>query len=379
MLVNGRWDIASKIGDGGMGSVHLAHDCHQGGREVALKILKPGILDPEALDCFRDEFRLLARLRHPNLAEVYDFGLVDGDGAPFLTLEHVAGRDLAAVPKGEARAAFEELAVQCLRALDFIHGRGWRHNDIKPHNIMVVAPFHVKLLDFGLARRLDDQTRLGPSGTLHYLAPEVLAGGPADGRADLYALGVVLYEVLAGRRPFDAARPGDIIGAILRGDAPPIATGGDAIPARWLSLVAGLMARRPEDRPASAEAALALLNAGAATPRPLDTPETFAAWIASGPLVGRTGSRRRLDDVTARHLGRGTAGAVAERGAVAEAGEAPRILVISGPPGAGKSRVAREVRQAMQLAGHPTLEGRCDEGAGDALQPFSRCCRRPAP
>jgi len=380
LLVNGRWDIASKIGDGGMGSVHLAHDRHQGGREIALKILKPGVLDPEALDRFRDEFRSLARLRHPNLAEVYDFGLVDGDGAPFLTLEHVAGRDLAALPKGAARAAFEELAVQCLRALDFIHGRGWRHNDIKPQNIMVAAPFHVKLLDFGLARRLGDQTGHGPSGTLHYLAPEVLAGGVSDARADLYSLGVVLYEVLAGRRPFDAARPGDVIGAILGGDAPPIATRGAAFPGRWLSLVASLMARRPEDRPANAEAALALLNAGAATARPLDTPETFAAWIASGPLVGRSESRRRLDDITTRHLGGGAARAVSEAGATAAGAtlgssatghEAPRVLVITGPSGSGKSRVVRETRQELQLAGHRTLEGRCDEGAGDALQPFS--------
>ena len=375
MLVNGRWDIASKIGDGGMGRVHLAHDRHQGGRVVALKILKPGILDHEALDSFRDEFRSLARLRHPNLAEVYDFGLVDGDGAPFLTLEHVAGRDLAALPKGNARAAFEELAVQCLRALDFIHGRGWRHNDIKPQNIMVAAPFHVKLLDFGLARRLGDQTRLGPSGTLHYVAPEVLAGGASDARADLYALGVVLYEVLADRRPFDATRPGDVISAILRGDAPPIATSGAAIPRRWLSLVAALMARRPEDRPASAEAALALLNTGAATPRPLDTPETFAAWIATGPLVGRSESRRRLDDVSRRHLAGGAARAVAETGGAAAGrtvdGEAPRVVVITGPSGAGKSRVVREAREELQLAGHRTLEGRCDEEAGDALQPFS--------
>jgi transcriptional regulator with GAF, ATPase, and Fis domain/tetratricopeptide (TPR) repeat protein len=375
VLVNGRWEITSKIGDGGMGRVHLARDRHQGGREVALKILKPGLLDREAIGRFRDEFLSLARLRHPHLAEVYDFGLLDGDGAPFLTMEYVAGHDLASLPRDPARTAFEELAVQCLRALDFIHGRGWRHNDIKPQNIMVAPRFHVKLLDFGLARRLGDQGRLEPSGTLHYLAPEVLSGKDTDARADLYALGVVLYEILAGRRPFDAARPGEVITAILRGEAGPIADRESRIPARWRSLVAGLMALRPEDRPASAEAALALLNAGAATRVPLDTTETFAAWIGSGPIVGRSEARRRLGESIRTHLDGGETEPRAREAHTPHAADAPRVVVLTGATGAGKSRVLRETRQDLQLAGQRTLEGRCDEGSGDPLQPFGPLLR----
>src|SRR5262245_1563140 len=197
-----------------MGEVHLARDRHQAKREVAIKILRAGIADPAAIEGFRAEFLSLSRLRHPHLAEVFDFGRVEDTGLPFLTMEYVQGHDLGALKRKDALAHFDDLVAQCLRALDYIHARGWLHNDIKPHNIRVTPAFQVKLLDFGLAARLAAGSETGASGTLQYLAPERLAGGSPDRRSDLYSLGVVLYELLSGRRPYDAPTPGSLVTAI---------------------------------------------------------------------------------------------------------------------------------------------------------------------
>src|SRR5215470_843275 len=146
-LINQRYAVVRLLGEGGMGTVSLVRDTYQGGRLVALKVLRPEGLDADSIELFKDEFRSMARLRHPNLAEVYDFGTLDGDGRHFLTMEYVTGEDLPRRPRETLAAQFDGLAVQCLRALDYIHSRGLLHNDVKPQNIMIHPPFQVKLLD----------------------------------------------------------------------------------------------------------------------------------------------------------------------------------------------------------------------------------------
>ncbi|MGH9796881.1 MAG: serine/threonine-protein kinase, partial [Candidatus Polarisedimenticolia bacterium] len=155
-----------------MGSVYLVLDTLLGDRPVALKVLRQAAADAGAIELFREEFRSTSRLRHPNLAEVYDFGVIEGDGRLFLTMEYVEGRNLSGLTRDEAPARFDELAVQCLRALDYIHSRGLLHNDIKPQNIMLRDPFEVKVLDFGLAHGDSGPAQPGLSGTVHYIAPE---------------------------------------------------------------------------------------------------------------------------------------------------------------------------------------------------------------
>jgi len=161
-----RWD----------GEVHLARDRHQARREVAIKILRAGLADPAAIEGFRGEFRSLARLRHPHLAEVFDFGRSRTRVCRSSPWSTSRGTTSASCRRKEALARFDDLVAQCLRALDYIHERGWLHNDIKPHNIRVTPAFQVKLLDFGLAQRLAAGSEAGASGTLQYLAPERLAG-----------------------------------------------------------------------------------------------------------------------------------------------------------------------------------------------------------
>jgi Nif-specific regulatory protein len=341
-----------------MGEVHLARDLHESGREVALKILHGDLVDGEALERFRDEFRTLSRLRHPNLVEVYDFGSIAGSGEPFLALELVEGSSLDTLPAGEQRRAFVSIAAQCLRALDAIHECGWLHNDLKPQNILVSArtgiePLHVRLVDFGLAQRLASGERLAPSGTLHYLAPERLRAGAPDRRSDLYALGVVLYECLTGARPFEGRRSGDLVGAILEKTPPPPRALFPDIPEAWDALVMQLMARSPADRPANAEEALRLLGEAGTKPLPRDTDETFAARLRGAPLVGRDRETAALGDAIRAH---------AQGGGV-------RIVLITGPEGSGKSRLVDATRREAQLASVRTLSGRAHEAGGSSLQP----------
>ena len=364
LLVNGRYRIVRRLGAGGMGEVHLAHDLHQGGRPVALKVLRPSLLDAGALERFRDEFRSMARLRHPNLAEVFDFGTVGSSGAPFLTMEYIEGHDLSTLTPQQARERFDDLVVQCLRALDYIHWRGFLHNDIKPQNILIAEPFQVKLLDFGLAQPRHGKPQPGVSGTLHYVAPERLANRPTDARSDLYGLGAVLFEMLTGRPPFDAADPGRIVTAILQGGVPSLRSINPEIPEAMEAFVIGLLAVRPEDRPASAGAALARWQIGQVSPQPLDTPETVASFITSSDLVGRKEEFSALRRFAMAHAqpGSGTS-------------PAPRMVLVSAPAGAGKSRLLREVRQELQLRGVRTLAIRAHESGGSALQPFTELLR----
>ena len=168
-----------------MGSVHLVRDTHMGDREVALKILRPEAVDPASIELFKNEFRSMTRLRHPNLAEVYDFGEDEKTGRQFLTLEYLHGRAISDFRWPAIGEHFESLVVQCLRALDYIHARGLLHNDIKPQNILVRPPLEVKVLDFGLAQQQADLARPGLSGTIQYVSPERILGRPPDPRSDL--------------------------------------------------------------------------------------------------------------------------------------------------------------------------------------------------
>src|SRR5438034_2435975 len=187
-LINQRYAVVRLVGEGGMGTVYLARDTSLGNREIALKFLRPGGINSETVELFKNEFRSMTRLRHPNLAEVYDFGVADDDQRYFLTMEYVDGSELPRLPRFEMRQRFESLAVQCLRALDYIHSRNLLHNDIKPQNIMIHPPFQAKLLDFGLAGGQAESARPGLTGTLHYIAPERFGDTSVDARSDLSPL-----------------------------------------------------------------------------------------------------------------------------------------------------------------------------------------------
>src|SRR5271165_1302547 len=218
----GRYRILEQLGQGGAGIVYRAEDPRLG-RSVAIKVLQEHALrDERAASRFRLEARSLSRLLHPNIATLFDFD--SHQGCDFIVLEFVAGETLAQtlthgpVPESRARA----IAVEVAEALQFAHEEGIVHRDLKPGNIILTPRGRAKVLDFGLARLLQEENRADTPtesgaaarseagmliGTFPYMAPEQVTGNMVDARTDIYALGAVLYEMVSGRRPYMGGEP----------------------------------------------------------------------------------------------------------------------------------------------------------------------------
>jgi HAMP domain-containing protein/predicted Ser/Thr protein kinase len=253
-----RYDIKSVLGVGGMGMVYKATD-RELGEVLAIKTLKPDLMlqDPTALDRFKSEIRLARRIAHRNVVRTYDLG--ESGGVYFITMEYVEGKSLKEliVSRGKLPVAVVlPIAKQLCRALEVAHDEGIIHRDIKPQNMVVQSDGVLKVMDFGiarLARRTGGHTQAGMVvGTPEYMAPEQLLGDDIDTRADLYAVGVVLYECLTGRMPHEAESTMTLITKILS-ETPisPRELQSD-IPAPLSDIVLRALSNDRENRPRSA-------------------------------------------------------------------------------------------------------------------------------
>ena len=283
------------IGQGGMGVVYRAQDLRLD-REVAIKILAPYALgDPEARRRFEGEARAISRLNHPNIAVIHEFD--SADGVDFIVMELLQGETLDQKLESGALSEAEVLAIgrQLASALAAAHARRIIHRDVKTANVMIDPEGHLKVLDFGLAKlhRLDPQTSVAltasmpgtVSGTLSYMAPEQLRGDEVDNRTDLYALGVVLFECLCGRRPFDAKNALALAGDVLNATPPKVASlRGDVSPA-LAAVVDRCLEKDRSRRPASAAEVLDTLHGIVIGRESVTTPE---------PAAPRTLPRRTL-------------------------------------------------------------------------------------
>lgn len=362
-LFSGRYQIAAELGRGGMGVVYRAHDVVLD-RDVAVKLLPEGHLGAQGRARLLHEARAAARLNHPNIIAVYDAG--QAAGFTFVVMELLEGESLY---KRRPDSLGETLAIsrQICLALDHAHSHGIVHRDLKPENVIVTPSGLAKLTDFGLARsaasRLTQDTQL--SGTVFYLAPEQALGKTVDGRTDLYALGVLLYELTTGQLPFTADDPLAVISQHLH--APVVRPSAYAanLPAALDDLIVRLMAKAPDDRLPSAAAVLEALDelggpdrwsqtAALAVPRaPIDR-------LAQGRLVGR---EREF----------GEARALWQR-ALAGASEAP-VLLISGEPGVGKSPLVREIKALAEVTGGLVLTGECYAEGSAPYTPVTQIIR----
>ncbi|MCA8926031.1 MAG: protein kinase [Planctomycetes bacterium] len=202
-ILNDRYQVRRLIGKGGMGAVYLVYD-RQVGTEVALKSFPPQARRSEDLAHFEHEFLTLSRLRHPNVAEVYDFGVIEGTDDVFFTSEFIDGTDLFEFSQDLPEPELIKLVVQVCRGLEYIHSRQIIHYDVKPTNILVTRdePPRVKIIDFGLAAEHVDEALGIIKGTVSFLAPEVATHRSVDHRADLYSLGVTLFQCVTRQLPF---------------------------------------------------------------------------------------------------------------------------------------------------------------------------------
>lgn len=228
--------ILDKLGEGGMGAVYVAEDTNLG-RKVALKVLPAAMAsDPERLQRFEREAKAVAALNHPNIVTIYSVEMAEENR--FITMELVEGESLESLvpPSGLSLAAFYDIAIPLADALSAAHQRGITHRDLKPANVMVSNDGRVKILDFGLAKlhspsAADDDfdqatqalTQEGMiMGTVPYMSPEQVQAKPTDHRTDLFSLGVVLYEMATGQRPFGGDSSADLISSILRDVPQPV-------------------------------------------------------------------------------------------------------------------------------------------------------------
>ncbi len=258
------YTITGKIGEGGMGEVYRATDSRLK-REVVLKVLPYAVAaDSDYLARFQREAESVAALNHPNIVTIYSVEEVEG--VHLLTMELVEGQSLdrSLPPEGLALAELFRIAIPLADALEAAHAAGIVHRDLKPANVMVTKQGRVKVLDFGLAKSVQGQpsetdatlimtaaplTEVGMVlGTVPYMAPEQLMSKRVDGRTDLFALGVVLYELSTGTRPFTGGSFAEISAKILMQDPPPVSERRADLPAEFGRIVRRCLAKEPERR-----------------------------------------------------------------------------------------------------------------------------------
>ncbi|MBK6847083.1 MAG: protein kinase [Proteobacteria bacterium] len=280
----GKYELVRRIGVGGMAEVHVARAFGAEGfvKDVVIKRILPALnADREFVDMFINEARVAARLHHANIVQVIEFDQVDG--VYYIAMEWVDGTDLRHVRSLAHRRRLPipqtlavHVGVEALKGLHFAHGKiehgrplGLVHRDISPHNLLLSFAGELRIADFGIAKAaaLASVTRTGAvKGKLTYMAPEQLRGEVIDQRTDLYALGIVLWELLSDRRLYGASgSEGELVAAVRRGGAPPLCTVAPAVPAALGAVIDRLLAPAPEDRFGSAAEVLPALSRFAST------------------------------------------------------------------------------------------------------------------
>ncbi|MFP5503329.1 MAG: protein kinase domain-containing protein, partial [Candidatus Sericytochromatia bacterium] len=332
--VANRYKVLATLGEGGMGTVYLVEDTTNG-QQVALKVLLAEIgKDANQLLQFKQEFRVMAKLKHPNNCEVYDFGLLP-DGTPYFTMEVVPGKgldEMIPVSVDELTSILNQLC----QALGFIHQMGFVHCDLKPENIRVKPDGTVKLMDFGLME-VAGQSGGAIKGTLAYIAPEVAKRDRIDQRSDIYSLGAVTCQLLTGETPFKGATPIEVLRAHLNQQPRSPRELNGAIPTLMDTVVLKMMAKEPIARFQSAYDVLSALG--------IEVDEGMGASLLASAFVGRQSEVAKLQEAL-QGVKRDRQGST---------------IWVSGPGGIGKSRLLGEFRFAVQLEEIPFLQGACTE------------------
>lgn len=370
-LLRDRYRLESEIGRGGMGIVYRATDLELM-REVAVKVLPEALSSPDARQRLMREARAAASLNHPHIISVHDVG--EADGLPFFVMELVHGPSLSQARPAQL-SSIVNIARQICEALQHAHSNHIVHRDLKPENILLTMADQatrqtgtVKLADLGLALPAD-AARISRAGlivgTAAYMAPEQALGKDVDGRTDLYALGVLIYELATGRVPFQGADPLAVVSQHIHASVVPPRVLRPDMPRALEAVILRLLAKEPSARFATAaetDAALrdSLTDDGSTTVDGAADAVAILDALSRGHLVGRTIELAEVRDLWWRaRQGRGHA------------------VLLSGEPGAGKTRLAREITVQAALDGAVVLSGGCYEyEATTPYLPFVEAFRR---
>lgn len=365
VILQERYRIELELGSGGMGVVYRAYDLVLN-RPVAVKLLSRTGMGTAGRNRLLAEAQTAARLNHPNVVNIYDAGQAllpnEREPIPFLVMEFVQGESLRQRLAGNLE---ESLAIirQVCAVLGHAHSAGVVHRDLKPENIIVTHNQQVKLMDFGLARAADAPqiTEEGiVVGTLSYLAPEVVLGQPATPQSDLYALGVVMYELVTGRMPFPGENLMTIISQHLYAPPVPPSSYNPIISPALDELVLALLAKQPGERPASAgDVAQRLDQITAPRPEIPPPPASPLNRLARGRMIGRQREFQQAKNLWQQCL---------ESNA--------QLLLISGEPGIGKTRFVRELMVLAELASGIALQGECYAEGGPPYAPIIQMVRQ---
>lgn len=350
-IIGNRYQIVDRIGSGGMGTVYAAFD-RLTGDTVALKRVtlanEESRPTTDSLDgngsftlrlALAEEFKTLASLRHPYIISVLDYGF-DDDQHPYLIMDLLENaRPLNQAAAGQSLDVRVEYLVQTLQAVAYLHRRGVIHRDLKPDNVLVVDG-QVKVLDFGLAVARDQISAQGDevAGTLEYMAPELLTGSPPSKASDLYAIGVMTYEILAGQYPYRKNTVGILMSDIMS-VTPDLSRLG--LDSRYVDVLARLLAKKPEDRYQDAGEVVRAYTEAAGRQLKYEATAVRESFLQAAQFIGREQELQILTNALdeARDEGRGSA------------------WLVGGESGVGKSRLMDEIRTRALVRGVLTLRG----------------------
>jgi len=402
-----------------MGAVYLVYD-RQVGAEVALKSFPPRARRTEDLAHFEHEFLTLSRLRHPNVAEVYDFGVIEGTEDVFFTSEYIDGTDLFDFSDGMAEPELVKLVVQICRGLEYIHSRQIIHYDVKPTNVLVTRcdPPRVKIIDFGLAAEHVDEALGIIKGTVSFLAPEVAAHRNVDHRADLYSLGVTLFQCVTRQLPFRGETNLDVLRKHVTDPVPDPADFGAKVSPGLRRVIKRLLSKDPGARYQSGNLLIRELTKIYGEDFAIEPREQALTFVTNGGFFGRESEVAILHDAFAQifswseqpqseaerggsafattdsgqvvlslesepqvtHEAQRPTDSTKLSGAVREPSTSPEappelperlrhVFLVTGELGVGKSRLLREFKTHSQLRRVAVVEGHAGS-VGSSYEPF---------
>lgn len=353
-----RYIIQEKLGSGGMGSVYTAKD-RLTGEIVALKRVlissekTTQTSNTEFLTALATEFRTLAGLRHPYIVRVIDYGFSfdEGQPQPYFTMEYLPNaKTITDTVSDQSLETQVRLLTEMLMALAYLHRRGVIHRDLKPDNVLVDSTGRVKVLDFGLAFETSGKSNFSSvsdtAGTLAYMAPELVAGGTATVQSDLYAAGIVIYEILSGRFPFNQTDNASLFNDIIY-----LVPDTSMFNVELGSLLARLLSKDPKMRPSSAEEMIKALCEATDQPLPLENIAIRESFLQASRFVGRRAEMSLLKTALNQAIN----------------GQNAQIYLIGGESGVGKSRLLDELRASALVKGAMVLRG---QGIAEGGLPF---------